>query len=166
MYDSDSTHSSDSSNISSSSDSDEDFDQSVMENMIFYILCQEPDIWKGIHTREKSGIVYNRNNALEFIHSWSPAMFERQFRISREDFDDILEKMRNGYPGPLLIGKDNYNYDKRLIVLHCYFRSDIRFQSFLFIVTRVQLPYVANSDRIFAHKYFPVAVNEISIYFS
>ncbi len=55
--------SSDSSCNLSSSDSDAEPDQVVIENMIFYILCQEPDIWKGMHTRENSGIAYNRKKA-------------------------------------------------------------------------------------------------------
>lgn len=83
MHFSDSYNSSDFSSSYSAGDSDGEIDASLVKNIIYNILCQEPEIWEGIHTKEKSG------------------------------FDEILEKIKNGYPGPMLIGKDNLEYTKK-----------------------------------------------------
>ena len=50
----------------------------------------------------------DRQGPLDFILSWSDDMFYRQFRLVKDEFYDLLEKMKDGYPGsPLRTGREN-----------------------------------------------------------
>ena len=91
-------------NFSISSDSDEDISspENLYENLIFYLICQEPSLFKC--TRKFTG-KKDRTIPLDFIHSWTDEMFYRQFRTDREDFTDILNLMILGYPGHFITNK-------------------------------------------------------------
>ena len=77
MSDSDSV-----SNFTISSDSDDDFvfPVDLYENMLFYLICQEPSSFKM--TRKSTGRI-DRDSPISFINSWSDAMFYRQFRTKK-----------------------------------------------------------------------------------
>ena len=104
MSDSDSV-----SNFTISSDSDDDlvFPVDLYENMLFYLICQEPSSFKM--TRKSTGRI-DRDSSINFINSWSDSMFYRQFRTDREDFNNLLDLMIAGYPGPFADGSSNLFY--------------------------------------------------------
>ena len=70
-------------NFSEFSDSDDDsyFSENLHENIMFYLICQEPDLFKI--PRKFSGIK-NRQCPIDFINSWTDVMFYRQFRMDHE----------------------------------------------------------------------------------
>ena len=98
-------------NFSDFSDSDEDsyFYDNLHENLMFYLICQESDLYKI--PRKFSGIK-SRERPLDFINSWSDVMFYRQFRMDREDFNNLLSLMIAGYPGSHSDGWSNYCFAK------------------------------------------------------
>jgi hypothetical protein len=53
--------------------------------------------------------VFNRRWAWEFITSMSDDMFKKQYRVSREIFFDLVEKMKKAYPGSSPDGLTNYS---------------------------------------------------------
>ena len=70
-------------NFSDFSDSDDDsyFSENLHENIMFYLISQEPDLFKI--PRKFSGIK-NRQCPIDFINSWTDVMFYRQFCMDRE----------------------------------------------------------------------------------
>jgi hypothetical protein len=52
--------------------------------------------------------VYKREWAWEFINSWSDDFFKRQYRVSREVFDDLCDRTKRLYPGAHEDGLENY----------------------------------------------------------
>lgn len=49
----------------------------------------------------------------EFVETWAPSMFKRQFRMDRLSFFDLLEKIISIFPGTFGSGKENYCYSCR-----------------------------------------------------
>jgi hypothetical protein len=50
----------------------------------------------------------DNNNAWEFVLSWDEAMFFRQFRLSKNNFNDLCFKLKNNYKGRYEDGWKNY----------------------------------------------------------
>ncbi len=92
----------------SSSDDDSQFSDKLCDDLMFYLICQEPTLFKC--ERKFTG-KKDRSIPLNFIHSWSDEMFHRQFRTDREDFQDLLNLMI-GYPGPFVDGWKRYGRQK------------------------------------------------------
>jgi len=65
-------------------------------------------IFDDIPTIRKKKIVRNRTEAWNFICSWDDTLFYRQFRVPREDFFPICEKLKSIYPGKNANGFLNY----------------------------------------------------------
>ncbi len=59
----------------------------ILINMTFLALCipSLPSRTGNQHA--------NRASAIEFVRSWDEEMFERQFRLCREDFNNILTQI-------------------------------------------------------------------------
>lgn len=58
--------------------------------------------------KRKPKVVRNRMEAWNFILSWDDTLFQRQFRISKEDFFILCEKCKSVYPGISTSGITNY----------------------------------------------------------
>lgn len=95
----------------SSDDDDITFPDDLYENLIFYLICQEPEF---LMVERKSTGKRDRSCPLNFIHSWTDKMFHRQFRTDRQDFQELLDLMIAGYPGDSVDGWTNYCYDKAM----------------------------------------------------
>ena len=78
MSDSDSV-----SNFTISSDSDDAFvfPVDLYENMLFYLICQEPSSFKM--TRKSTGRI-DRDSPISFIYSWSDAMLLDNFGLKKK----------------------------------------------------------------------------------
>ena len=96
----------DSSSSSSCSEDNDDADEECLQNFIFYLFVVDPTHFKE-HARAHN-IYRDREGPLNFIMSWSDEMFQRQFRLCKEDFNELFEKMKDGYPGKK--GIDYLNY--------------------------------------------------------
>ena len=62
--------------ISSISDNDIAYSELLNENLIFYLICQEPSLFKS--TRKFCG-VKERKSSISFINSWTDIMFVDNF---------------------------------------------------------------------------------------
>lgn len=52
----------------------------------------------------------DREKPWKFIESWSDKMFRAQFRLTRADFQVLLQKLISTYVGPFSTGVENYAY--------------------------------------------------------
>jgi len=94
---------------------DFDFDDDEFISMIKLFdeegLMQEIELLIFVENEErrhrKPNIIRNRQHTLDFINSWSDEMFKKQFRLCREDFQELLFKMKSNYPGESNNGFDN-----------------------------------------------------------
>ncbi len=50
---------------------------------------------------------------MDFIHLWNATMFMRQFCVCKTDFDEKIVLMKNGLPGFLQSGLENYEVTKK-----------------------------------------------------
>ena len=55
-------------------------------------------------------VVRNRKQSWDFILSWSGDLFYRQFRLPREEFFVLSERLKSIYPGTLSTGLKNYQF--------------------------------------------------------
>jgi hypothetical protein len=62
-------------------------------------------------------MVYKREWAWEFICSWSDDFFKRQYRVSRDVFDDLCDRAKRVYPGVHADGLENYRLSQ--VKNHC-----------------------------------------------
>ena len=93
----------------SNSDDENSFSPELYDDLMFYLICQEPDLFK---LERKFTGVKDRSIPLDFINSWTDEMFYRQFRMDREDLKDLLALMIAGYSDPSSDGWSNYCYAK------------------------------------------------------
>ena len=59
------------------------------------ILFLEELLQSNNKKSRRGNIERDRKHPLEFIHSWDDTMFKRQFRLTREDFFDLLSLNKN-----------------------------------------------------------------------
>ena len=74
----------------------------IMNDFYFYMFCQEASELSNMNPPKKTkkpNEHRDRQGPLDFILSWSDDMFYRQFRLVKDEFYDLLEKMKDGYPG-------------------------------------------------------------------
>ena len=64
---------------------------------------------KPVLRREKKAIC-NRQQSWNFILSWSADLFYRQFRLPREEFFVLSERIKSIYPGTHSSGLKNYQF--------------------------------------------------------
>ena len=83
--------------------------EKLLNDYFFYMFCQEAaELSKTpIKKQKKANEHRDRLGPLKFILSWTDEMFYRQFRLVKEEFFDLLEKMKDGYPGNHENGKEN-----------------------------------------------------------
>ena len=111
---------SDSGSDSDSSDSADDGDnerlinfyaEEIMNDFYFYLFCQEACELSSVNPpkkKKKANEHRDRQGPLNFILSWSDDMFYRHFRLVKDELYDLLEKMKDGYPGsPRRTGREN-----------------------------------------------------------
>ena len=96
--------SSNSSSSVSSSDSDSDSDDSVSDALLLYLGYS---IYTSRGAKPANPFV-DRSKAWDFVLSWDDNMFFRQFRFSKNNFNDLSFKLKNNYPGRYDDGWKNY----------------------------------------------------------
>ena len=87
---------------------EEEFDDGNMLWLAIAALSFTEDEDEDERPKRKRKTEYDRNQAWSFVQSWSNDVFQRQFRICREDFDEICIKCKMKYPGPNSSGLKNY----------------------------------------------------------
>ena len=91
---------------SSSSESSESSDDSVSEALLLFLGY---NIYTTRESKVKNPFV-DRSKAWEFVLSWDDHMFFRQFRFSKNNFNDLSFKLKNNFPGILFISINYYYY--------------------------------------------------------
>ena len=81
-------------------------DISTIRNLACWVILQSPRSYKK---QKKRGFI-DRGPPWEFIKSWDDKLFKKQFRIGRDMFYTLLEKMKAVYPGRKGSGFENYEY--------------------------------------------------------
>jgi hypothetical protein len=93
---------------SSMADKAADIDKEVRIALLIYYLSEtKPKI------KRKKRVVYDRVRPWEFIDTWSPSLFKRQFRMSKARFYLLRGKCISVYPGKYDTGQKNYRYAKK-----------------------------------------------------
>jgi hypothetical protein len=89
---------------------DPEVDHTVIRNLACWIILQNKKSYRKFKKRKK---VINREAPWEFINSWDDKLFKQQFRVPRDEFYNLLNKMISVYPGRKGSGPLNYAYAKQ-----------------------------------------------------
>ena len=72
-------------------------------------ICDKVPHFNTGEKLKRQRAVRDRIGSWKFIESWSDELFQNQFRMERELFFPVCERMKANYPGRSKNGVENYN---------------------------------------------------------